>query len=341
MKKIGAAVCAAALAISMTGCADTSWAIKYDSVTIPIGMYNFFLVNNAYSVSSMASATSGASSDVWSQTVSNTNAVTWAMNSALDNCKQLAVVEKLAADKKVSVSASDKSTVASYTSSTYSQSSGVLSKNGISQTSMERIYDDIYYLRSALFSAYDKAGKFPVSDSSVTSYYAKNYAHVKQIFIALENTKTSVAYTGAKLAAQKKKAQEAYKAAKADPQNFEKYVKLYNEDPGMKKDPNGYIFSESSASSASYDTKFTDLAFSLKVGKVGMSQSTMGYFIEYRVKLDPNKISKSDKSTVQEALKSTKFTDMVTAIVKKAQFQQNNSALDKFSPRKVDLTTSS
>ena len=340
MKKIAAAVCAAALAVSMTGCADTSWAVKYENVTIPIGMYNFFLVSNAYSVNQMAASNASASSDVWSQTVSGTSAATWAMNGALDNCKQFAVIEKLCADKKITITASNKTEVANYASSEYSQSSGMLTKNGISQVSMERFYDDYYYLRSSLFNAYDKAGKFPIAASATTDYYAKNYVHVKQIFVAKEDLSksTPVPYTGAKLAAQKKKANAAFKAAKADPANFEKYVKLYNEDPGMKKDPNGYTFSQASASN--YDTQFTSLGFSLKDGAVGMSESDMGYFIELKVKIDPAKMSKTDKAAVEQTLKATKFTDMLKDIVKKAKFEQNNAAFDKFSPKGIDLTAS-
>jgi PPIC-type PPIASE domain. len=341
MKKMAAAVCAAALAVSMTGCADTSWAVKYKSVTLPIGVYNYFLLSSADSVTNMAASNSSASSDVWSQTVSGTGAVTWAMNTALDSCKQMAIIEQLCADKKIKIADSDKTNVANTTSSEYDAYSGLFSKNGISETSMERI-QDISYLDQSLFNAYDKAGTLPVTASGITDYYAKNYVHVKQIFVAKEDLSqsTPVAYTGAKLTAQTNKANAAYKAAKADPQNFDKYVKQYNEDPGMKSNPDGYYFSKDTAASQSFDTNFTNLAFSLKDGAVGMAQSDMGYFIEYRVKLEPAKISASDKQAVQQTLKANKFSDMIKALVKKATFTLNNAALDKYSPKKIDLTAS-
>lgn len=340
MKKIAAAVCAAALALSMTGCADTSWAVKYDKITIPVGVYNFFLVNNAYSVSSMASS---GSSDVWSQTVSNTSAVTWAMNSALDSCKQVAVIEKLAADNKVKLAASEKSYMTNYASSTYNQSSGVLSKNGISQDSMERIYEDMYYLRTDVFKAiYGKGGSKAVSNSDIDKYLSKNnFVHVKQIFVSKKDTssQSGAAYTGTKLAAQKAKADEAYKAAKADPKKFANYVKKYNEDPGMMSYPVGYTFNKTTGSN--YDPKFVKLAYSLKIGEVGMAESDMGYFIEYKEPATAANVSTNDSESILQAMKGTEFSNTINSMIKKGKFEQNNAAFDKFSPKKVDLTASS
>lgn len=141
-----------AVGLSFTGCADTSWAVKDGNVTIPTGVYLYYLLSSASTVQQQATSTSSTASgsDPWSQKIENTNAVTWAINSAVKNCKQLAVVEKLCASRKVTLTADQKKTASTSASSNYTQYSSILKKNGIDQSSIDRISNDMY-LEQALF----------------------------------------------------------------------------------------------------------------------------------------------------------------------------------------------
>lgn len=355
MKKmrICAFICALAVSLSVTGCADTTWVLKDGNITIPTGVYNYFLLYNANTVQQMASSAaaasvgtkSSASQDMWSQTVSNTNAATWAMNTALDNCKQLVVIEKLCASRKVALTAAQKASASSDAASTYGTSSGMMSKNGIAQSSLERIYNDYSYLDQALFgSYYGSKGDKAVSESELTDYYKKNYVHVRQIFVAKIDTTSSSykALTGAKLTAATKKANEAYAALKADAadnyKNFDTIWKKYNED--TKQTKVGYTFSKATASS--YDTKFTNLGFSLKEGEVGMAESDMGYFIEYKLPVDTGStaFTANVKQGVLSAMKGPEFIAMLKDQVKKETFVQNDNTLNRYSPKKLDLSAS-
>lgn len=345
--KICAFACALAVGLTVTGCSDTSWILKDGNITIPTGVYNYYLIGGASTVQSLAAASSSSgtsAADMWSQTVSGTDAVTWAKNNALESCKELVTIEKLCAERKVTLTNDQQTDASSKASTSYNSYKSLWSKNDISEASFERIAKDMY-LKQKLFDSYYAAnGDNAVSESELEDYYAKNYAHVKQIFVSKYDTSTYAALTGDDLTAAEKKAKEAYAAAKADPKNFDTYVTKYNEDPGMKSNPSGYIFSKASAQSTGYDTKFTDLAFSLKTGEVGMAESDMGWFIEYKAETDPKDTSTftdSLKSTVLSEMKSDEFEKIITDQTAKENFQQNDKTISHYNPKKLDLTTSS
>ncbi|CDZ23631.1 PpiC-type peptidyl-prolyl cis-trans isomerase [[Clostridium] cellulosi] len=342
--KICALVCALAASFSFSGCADTSWSLKSGDITMPTGVYVYFLMQNAgyvttYAASSSSSSTS-SNSDPWSQQIDGKNAVSWAINNALDSCKQLMVIEKQAAERKVTLTSDEKSAAKAKAEQAYTTYKDLFTKNGISQASIERYLDDMY-LKDELFkSYYGEKGDKAVSASELADYYTKNFAHIKQIFVSKIDTSTYQPLSSDKLESQKKKANEAYAAVKNDLKNFQTYVDKYNEDTGMKQNPDGYIFSKQTAQSLGYDQKFVDLAFSLKEGEVGMAESDMGYFIEYRVKTDPSASSYNDsmKQTVLSEMKYPEFQNLLKDLVSKEKFTQNDKAINKFNPKKIKLS---
>lgn len=348
--KICAFICALAAGASISGCADTSWSLKSGNITLPAGVYLYYLVNNAANVQSetasssssntLTAATSKTSSDPWSKTIDGKNAVTWAIDKSLDSCKEIIVVEKQVAARKVKISSEEKSAAKSFADQKYSTYKELFDKNGISQTSLERISTDMY-LEQALFNSYyGENGDRAVSSTDLAKYYTDNYAHIKQIFVAKIDTSTNKTLSSDKLASQKKKAEEAYAAAKNDVANFQKYVDKYNEDTGMKNNSDGYIFSKATAESQGYDTKFTNLAFSLKVGEIGMAESDMGYFIEYRVPTDPtaSTFNASMKQNVLNAMKSNDFQVLIKDLISKEKFTKNDKMIDHYNPKNLKLS---
>lgn len=354
-------VCALAVSFSVTGCADTSWAVKSGDVTIPAGIYLYYLLQNAYQVesssassSSSSSAASGsllgstssssssssAASDPWAQKISGVSASAWAMNDALESTKELLVVEQQCAQRKVALTSSEKSSLVSQADSTYSQYTTLFSKNNIAQTSLERLYEDMT-LKGKLFdSYYGASGDKAVAASDIADYYTKNFVQVKQIFVAKIDTSTYQTLSADKLAAAKKKAQEAYAAVKAAPANFDALRTKYNEDTsGAKEYPDGYIFSKKTAAASSYDQKFVDLAFSLKDGQTGMAESDMGYFIEY--KTTPSATAStysSEKETVLEEMKDGDFSTLLKNAAAALKISVNNAMRNKYTPQKMTVS---
>lgn len=350
MKKtaICATLCALAVGFGTTGCSNTTWAMKSGNVSIPTGVYIYYLLNNVSQVyqqaeaasSSSATTSSSASADPWSQKIDNETASTWAISNAISSCKALVIIEQQCDARKIVLSATDEASAKSQADQTYSSYESMFQQNGISQISVERVQEDTSLSQKLFDSYYGSKGDKAVPESTIDAYYIANYVHVKQIFVNKNDSSTNTALTGAKLIAATKKANEAYAAAKADKANFETYVKKYNEDSGMTQNPDGYIFSKATASSQGYDQKFVDLAFSLKVGDVGMAESDMGYFIEYKVPVDPKASTFSGQSeNVLSELKGNEFRTMITDDATKAKIQQSG-VLNKYDPEKLVLSQS-
>lgn len=349
-KVICATICALAVALSTTGCADTTWAMKSGNITIPTGVYVYYLLNNAGEIEQQAeaaassattSAALAAAENPWTQTIGTTTASAWAVNTAISSCQSLVIIEQQSAARKITLTSAELASTKSNADSNYTSYQGMFTRNGISEASLERISKDMGLSQKLFDSYYSAKGDKAIPEATLDAYYIANFVHVKQIFIN-KNDSSNVALTGAALTAATAKANTAYAAAKKTPANFAALVKKYNEDPGMTSNPDGYIFSQTTATNQSYDQSFVSLAFSLKVGAVGMTSSDMGYFIEYKVPVDPKATTfAAQKENVLIALKGTEYTTMLSTDGKNAKIDQNKSALNHYDPSKLDFSTAS
>lgn len=354
--KAAALVCALAVFFFVTGCADTSWAVKVNNVTVPSGVYITYLLSarsqvesNAASSSSSdssssesglggtsnaalssSSTSSTSSTDVWSQKIEGKTALSWAINEAEQSSEKLALIEQLCKTHNLTLTSSEKSLCSSYAQQYYSAYS-LYASNGVSSSSLERIFENSY-LSSKLFdSYYAKGGSKAVSDTDAKSYYSKNFVHIKHILLQTTDDEGNT-LSDAKIAEIKAKAEQIAAQAKADPSKFDSLVKQYNEDPGMTQSPDGYIFNKSS----NYVQEFKDAAFSMKVGEIRVVKTSYGYHVMYRVALDPNASSfDTNKSTVLHAMKDTEFNSTLASLLKSASVKVNDSAINRYNPQKL------
>jgi general stress protein CsbA len=352
-----ALACALVTAVTFTGCADTSWAVKVDNVTVPAGVYISYLYINrekviSQSESSSSSATSSAtssgslsvgssssktssttSSDPWSQKIENKNAATWAMTDALKSSKELAMAEELCEKKKITLSSSETSGISSYAKQYLTYYTGFAS-NGVKQASLERVLTYSYLRIPKLVQAYyGKSGETPVSDSDLLSYYSSNFADIKQIYMQ------TVDDNGKALADDKLKSIEAtinsiYAQLTADKSKFDALQTQYDEDTsGRKSNPAGYIFAKGDTTYSS----ISDDAFSMKIGEIKKIKSTTGWRILYRVQpnTDASIYNDSMKTDVLNAMKTTDLINMLDSKLKSAKVTENKHTLDKYNPKNL------
>lgn len=346
-KVISVTVCALAIGFLTTGCSNTAWAIKSGNVTIPTGVYAYYLLSNASSVyqqANNATTTTTANKTItlpWAQKIDNEPATTWAINNAILSCEEVIFIEQQCAARKITLTASEEASAKSKADSSYGSYESLFTKNGIGETSVERT-EEATALSNKLFdSYYGTGGDKAVSETDLDNYYTKNYVHVKEIFINTEDS-SGKALTGAKLTAATNKANEAYSDATQDKSDFDSLVKKYNEDSKMTSNPDGYIFSKTTAQSQSLDQNFIDLAFSLKVGSVGKVQSGKGIFIVYKVPVDPKASTfNSQKESILSALKGTEYSNFVKSSSGKLKIEKNSSTFSHFTPESMNLSTSS
>lgn len=295
-----------AFALGLTGCADTLWVMKTDKITVPTGAYLYYLlVERSNAQSKTSSGTSSGSSINWSKKIDGKDAKTWADDQAKKDAQELLAAESICAQKKIALTADEKSQVTSYAQNMMS-SYAVLKNNGISEASMERVLAYSEYLKDKLFQSYYGAGgSEAVSDADLKDDYTKNFVQIKQIFFSTQDDSGN-ALSSADQQAKKKKANDILGQISADRSNFTALMNANNEDPGMQSNPDGYVFGKSQ----DFVQVFKDTAFSMKVGDVKLIQSSMGYHILYKVALDPSKFD-SVKSDVLTDMKDPAFLKML------------------------------
>lgn len=357
---MGKSIRRAALALSLVfalgtaGCADTTWAIKFNGAAIPSGVYIAYLLDyssqvlggtaasssssssesNPLSVTASGTSSSSAASDPWAVKVENETAVSWVMENALKDTERLAAVEALAAQKKLTLTSSETATVEQY-AKTYA-SYTPYSKNGVSEASLVRVFS-FQFLETKVFdSYYAKGGETPVADTDLQNYYTSNFVRVKQIFFNKYDD-TGNLLASDKLDKVKATANQVLQQAQSDKSGFDSLVKQYNEDTGMQQYPDGYIFDKNGYGDINAMQVFKDAAFSMKAGDVQLIESDEGYHIMYRLAVDPKASTFNDamKEQVLEAMKGNDFKSLLDSRISKSTVVKNKHTMDKYDPKKL------
>ena len=343
-KRSAAVLCTAALAFSLSGCADTTWVAKLNNESIPTGMYLKFLVDAHDIVSYYAQNASSTVSDPWSMTLGSTSAETWAINYSMESTKQYVMVEQLCKKRNITLTSAEQSTAQKSAESAMSNNNAY-EKNGISKASVQRIYADESLATKLFNSYYTGKGEKAVSDADLKSYYASNYVKIKHI-VLLTVDNSGNALTTDKVAEVKKKADGILAKAKAAPATFDSLMTQYNQDKdsttGKQNSPTGYIFSKATAENAGYDSTFTSTALSMKVGEIQEIKTSYGYDIMLKIKVDENyDYFSTNKSSILGAMKGTDFQTTIANAVKSAKFEENKAAINHYNPRKLKAATAS
>lgn len=341
--------CAAATIISVAGCADTSWAVKVDNITVPVGVYISYLYMNrekvltqAQSSSSSSAASSSiltvgsssssdkASSDPWSQKIDNINAYAWAMTNAMKSAKELAMAEEMCAKKNIKLTSNEKSGISSYAAQYLTYYTG-LKSNNVSQASFERVLTYSYLLTPKLIDAYyGKSGETPVSDSDLLNYYTANFADVKQIYITTKDDSGNT-FADTKLKEIEATVNSIYTQVSADKSKFSSLQTQYDQDTSDKDNPAGLIFPKNSSS---YST-ISDDVFSMKAGEVKKVQYSDGWRVLYRVPTDTSASIYNDTMKT-EVLQTMKMDDLKTLIdnnLAKAKVVENKDTINRYNPK--------
>jgi parvulin-like peptidyl-prolyl isomerase len=335
-KMIAAVLLAAA---SLSGCADTSWAVKVNGQSVQAGVYIAMMISYAdqaladSSSSAVSGTASAASASGWSKQIDGMSADAWVKDKALSDCKELAIIEHLSKQKNITLTSAEQNSAAS-TAESYitNDTSGIFTENGVASSSLERIIKAYSYSYSKLFDAYfGEGGEQAVSEADIKTYFKNNYVHIKQIFLSTKDDEGN-AYAADKIAEIKEKANSVLAKAKANKSDFDSLVKTYNEDPGMTQNPDGYIFSRSS----NYYQVFIDAAYDMKTRDVRLIESEEGFHVMYKLPVDADSSSFADyKGTVLREMKQDDFQKLLEAEVSKAKVEVNQDTINRYSPTKL------
>jgi hypothetical protein len=345
-KKAAAALLALVMAVSTTACsADKSWAMKSDSLTVPIGAYIYFLYNSYQSASSMVTDTT---KPLLQQKVDGQNAEAWIKDQALTHTKMMYVLNDKMKELKLSLTTDETKYISSTTDSQWEQSSSTLEKYGISKSSFNLAYSDYYTKYQKVFNAiYGKGGAKAVSDADLKTYFEQNYsdfAFMYQSLYSIESNGTTKALTTAEGNDIKKKFDTYTADVSSGKKTLEQAAEDYKTSAKLTQSP--YQATTQSLTSSTLPAELITMLKAMKNGEVKAAEISGTYVI-----VQKNDITKKSaeqlgteegRSTVLSEMKAKEYSDEMEKEAKAyTKAQVNQAAIDSYKPAMFETPASS
>lgn len=155
----------------------------------------------------------------------------------------------------------------------------------------------------------------PVKDSEIDAYFNEHeaelnekYMRAKHILLLTQDPETGEEYSEDVKMEKMVKAGSLVLRATKDGEDFDALAAEYSEDPGLKSNPNGYVFT-----SGEMVAEFEDCVKSLGIDEIGpVVESSYGYHVIKRLALD----AESCKEIITNTLYSEKFEEYVDRLAK-------------------------
>lgn len=345
-KKAAAAMLAIVMAVSTAACStDKSWAMKSDTLTVPIGVYIYSLYNSYQSASSQVTDTT---KPLLQQQIDGQNVEAWIKDQALTHTKMLYVLDDKMKEMKLSLTADETKYISSITDSEWSSLSSTLEKYGVSKSSFNIAYADYYIKYQKVFDAtYGKGGTKAVSDADLKSYFEKNYTDfgfMYQSLYSIESNGATKALTTAEGNDIKKKF-DAYAAdVSSGKKTLEQAAQDYQTSAKLSQSP--YQAATQPLTSSTLPADLITMLKSMKDGEVKAAEITGTYVV-----VQKNDVTKKSaeqlgtdtgRSSVLFEMKNKEYSDSMEKEAKAyTKAQINQAAIDSYKPAMFETPTSS
>lgn len=345
-KKATAALLALVMAVSTTACSSTdkSWAMKSDSLTVPIGVYIYYLYNSYLTAASM---TTDSSKPLLEQQIEGQNAEAWIKDDALTQTKMLYVINDKMKEMNLSLTADETKNTSSITDSEWNSVGSTFEKYGISKNSFNLAYADYYTKYQKVFDAtYGKDGPKAVSDTDLKAYFEENYtdfAFMYQSLYTLESNGTSKALTTAEGNDIKKKFDAYAEDVRSGKKTLEQAAEDYQNSAKLSTSP--YQASTQKIAGSSLPEEFINLVNSMKPGEVKTAEISGTYIVvqKYDIakKFAEQFSTETSRNTILYDMKSQEFADEIEKEAKAyTKIEINQAAIDSYKPSMFETATS-
>lgn len=337
-KKCLAAVLSLAIMASATACAgvDKSWAIKSESLTVPIGAY----IYNLYSAYNQAgSKVEDSSKPVLEQTIEDKDATAWIKDTAMRQTKSILVIDQKMKEFNISLTETELQQIEDQTASYWGQVSPTLTEYGVAQSSFSLAYSDYYTKYEKVFNAtYGKGGPEEVSDADVKDYFVKSYTSFSYVLAPIINMTDGSNLSDEDLSkldtefkdyASKindgsmtmQEAADGYKASSGDDT-----VQLYTD------------VSNFNSANASYPEEFGTALKSMKDGESRVVDVQGMYKVllqkdDIVAKSDEQLGSDAGRTNILQAMKADEFKEKIDAEADAYSATVNQKAIDSYDPK--------
>lgn len=183
MKKIKSLLALAlcgALCLGLAGCGKDQTVVSAGDYKASAAIYVLSQMNALNEVSSQEGYDSTLE-DVWSNQIEGQSMESWVNNRALDLCREYVAVSKLFADRGLSLTEEEQTSIDEYMDSTYPNYEDLYTQIGVAASSYESylVFNSQY--QELFLNRYQEGGEAAVSDQDLRSFYCDNFDEVKMI----------------------------------------------------------------------------------------------------------------------------------------------------------------
>lgn len=344
MKKWVAGCLTAMMCISLTSCADTSWAAKYEDTTIPAGVY---IMNQMTALNEARSHEDYDSEleDIWDNKIEDQSMEDWINDRAKELTEEYVQVRKQFGESGLTLSEEDLDAIDYSVESVWSSASDQYEDVGVSESSYEAMLIKTYEQQALFDAKYGEGGTDEVGDEDLMAYYKENYAQVQILSFSTYDSEAGAAMDDTAKAEVKKTADEYLERAKAG----ESMVTLINdkkvqdakdagqEEPEIDESADYMQTIQKSTSSYSVSDTLRDAIFAdAKVGEPILLSDDNAYYLVLRHDVEEDAEGFEDaKSSLLYAMKSEEFNDSIAEQAEELEITWNDDALKKFKPEKL------
>lgn len=341
----------AALMLSASGCADTSWSFKNKYETLSNGAYIYYTYaayGDAYS------QITDYDTYILDQKIEDTDATEWIESRAKKECIAHLTMSRLINEKKIKLEDTELESYESYADSIYSYYfESAFEQLGISKETYRKCSGTYSAYSEALFkSIYDVGGTSEVSQEELEKYFTENYMNYYYFSLPLTETNDN---------------NETVDISDEDKEiitsRFKNYVVMINNegkttDDVLEKYQSDYSTDEDPGTSSTTILSESGLPDDLQTaikeleeGKATCLEVNSSYYFIYKGKIEDKLstiASDSEESEVIQnrlavlhKMKNDEYQDYLDEEAKKTTYDTNDACLSKYSvKRTVDIIDS-
>lgn len=249
---------------------------KINDESVSAGYFNYCMYNVEINIANQLGTTLEDLEKMWNSSLGEVTFGKYITETCVENISLIKSVKAVAQSEGITLDDADVNDVETAVSnfrSNYASDreyADVLESLGTTEKDLKDYLSDVAIFNK-VYVKYQK--DLGMSDDQVKKYLDDNYIQAQHVLISTQGLDDNEKAQKAELA------EKVYEFARQG-MDFEKLVAEYGEDPGMKANPEGYLFTK-----GEMVEKFENIAFGLKVGQIsGVVETEYGYHIIKRVK---------------------------------------------------------
>lgn len=249
---------------------------KINDESVSAGYFNYCMYNVEINIANQLGTTLEDLEKMWNSSLGEVTFGKYITETCVENISLIKSVKAVAQSEGITLDDTDVNDVETAVSnfrSNYASDreyADVLESLGTTEKDLKDYLSDVAIFNK-VYVKYQK--DLGMSDDQVKKYLDDNYIQAQHVLISTQGLDDNEKAQKAELA------EKVYEFARQG-MDFEKLVAEYGEDPGMKANPEGYLFTK-----GEMVEKFENIAFGLKVGQIsGVVETEYGYHIIKRVK---------------------------------------------------------